>query len=61
MEGAGGYLSNEISYRTVLLAKQFNKSIPVEHIHTPRVKAYQLQIKTEIVQQITNMISHAID
>ncbi len=60
VEGSGGgYLSNEISYRAVLLAKQFNSTIPVGHIHTPRVKAYQPQVETEIVQQITDMVKAA--
>ncbi|MCG9695620.1 hypothetical protein [Shewanella sp. Isolate11] len=57
VEGSGGgYLSNEISYRAVLLGKQFNSSIPVGHIHTPRIQAYDAQTETEIVEQITEMV-----
>ncbi len=60
VEGSGGgYLSNEISYRAILLGKQFNSTIPVGHIHTPRVKAYEPQVESEIVEQITNMVKAA--
>ncbi|MCE9679290.1 hypothetical protein LZP69_08900 [Shewanella sp. AS1] len=58
--GSGGsYLSNEISYRAVLLGKQFNSPIPVGHIHTPRVAAYEAETEAQIVAQITEMIKAA--
>ncbi len=60
VEGSGGgYLSNEISYRSILLRDQFNLNLPVGHIHTPRVKGYDAQTEAEIVEQIKAMIAAA--
>ncbi|ABV85931.1 hypothetical protein [Shewanella pealeana] len=57
VEGSGGgYLSNEISYRAILLQKQFNSSIPVGHIHTPRIAAYDVKIESDIVKQVQEMV-----
>ncbi|BAJ03654.1 hypothetical protein [Shewanella violacea] len=57
VEGSGGgYLSNEISYRAVLLQQQFNSKIPVGHIHTPRVKGFDAKTETDIVEQIKAMV-----
>ena len=36
----GGYLSNEVSYRSILLRDKFYPLLPVGHIHTPRIKQY---------------------
>jgi len=60
VEGSGGgYLSNEISYRAVLLGAQFNSTIPVGHIHTPRVAAYEAETEMRIVAQIKAMVEAA--
>ncbi|QYK00936.1 hypothetical protein [Shewanella psychrotolerans] len=60
VEGSGGgYLSNEISYRAVLLGAQFNSAIPVGHIHTPRVAAYEAETEMKIVAQIKAMVEAA--
>ncbi|MGS0692144.1 hypothetical protein [Shewanella sp. 0m-4] len=57
VEGSGGgYLSNEISYRAILLQKQFNSSIPVGHIHTPRIAAYDVKTESQIVNQVRDMV-----
>ncbi|WP_137223159.1 hypothetical protein [Shewanella sp. MEBiC00475] len=60
VEGSGGgYLSNEISYRSILLRDQFNLKLPVGHIHTPRIKGYDSQVESDIVEQIRAMIAAA--
>jgi hypothetical protein len=60
VEGSGGgYLSNEISYRSILLMQQFGRNIPVGHIHTPKVKGYDSQAEHDIVEQIKVMITAA--
>lgn len=60
VEGSGGgYLSNEISYRSILLRDQFNLNLPVGHIHTPRIKGYDSQVESDIVEQIRAMIAAA--
>ena len=48
----GGYLSNEISYRTVLLSRQLGSRVPIGHLHTPRVEGYDGPAEAEIVDQI---------
>ncbi|ARD21054.1 hypothetical protein [Shewanella japonica] len=60
VEGSGGgYLSNEISYRSILLKQQFNRDIPVGHIHTPRVSGYDADTEWAIVEQIVDMVKLA--
>lgn len=57
VEGSGGgYLSNEISYRAVLLGQQFNSSIAVGHIHTPRVSGHDPEVEGEIMAQVKAMV-----
>ncbi|GAB3250624.1 hypothetical protein [Chitinimonas naiadis] len=39
--GGGGYLSNEISYRAVRLRDELGlQSLPIGHIHTPKIEGY---------------------
>ncbi len=57
----GGYLSNEISYRSLLLRDQLNPLLPVGHIHTPRIKTFEPNTSAKIVQQIKQMLTLAID
>jgi len=56
----GGYLSNEISYRSILLRNTYNAILPVGHIHTPRIKAFEPEITENIVKQIKAMIAKSI-
>ncbi len=56
----GGYLSNEISYRSILLREQYNPVLPVGHIHTPRIKAFEPKTSEKIIKQIKRMFTHAI-
>ncbi|MGB0893423.1 MAG: hypothetical protein ACPGUD_03380 [Parashewanella sp.] len=56
----GGYLSNEISYRSIRLMKQFNLTIPNGHIHTPKIKGYDAATEAEIVAQIQAMVVAAM-
>ncbi len=61
VEGSGGgYLSNEISYRSILLRDKYNPVLPVGHIHTPRIKAFEARTSSKIVKQIKQMLTHAI-
>ena len=58
--GGGGYLSNEISYRSIRLRNELNPDLPVGHIHTPRITAFDPQATTDIVAQIEQMIILAL-
>ena len=53
----GGYLSNEVSYRSIVLRNKLNASLPVGHIHTPRIKAFEPATSKKIVEQIKQMLS----
>jgi len=56
----GGYLSNEISYRSIVLRNKLNASLPVGHIHTPRIKAFEPAVSKKIVEQIKLMLGFAL-
>lgn len=58
--GGGGYLSNEISYRSILLRDRYNPELPVGHIHTPRIAAFEPDTTAAIVEQIKAMIRLAV-
>ena len=56
----GGYLSNEISYRSILLRDQYYSTLPVGHIHTPKIKAFNQKALTDIVKQTKNIITQGV-
>lgn len=56
----GGYLSNEVSYRSIVLRNKLNANLPVGHIHTPRIKAFEPATSKKIVEQIKLMLSFAL-
>ncbi|MBA6390792.1 hypothetical protein H4J38_08390 [Colwellia sp. BRX10-3] len=56
----GGYLSNEISYRSILLRDQYNLTLPVGHIHTPKIKAFDQQALMNIVNQAKSIITQGV-
>ncbi|MEN3157679.1 hypothetical protein ABC502_04755 [Alkalimonas sp. NCh-2] len=58
--GGGGYLSNEISYRSILLRDRYNPELPAGHIHTPRIAAFEPDTTAAIVEQIKAMIRLAV-
>ena len=37
----GGYLSNEISYRSIRLANELGVALPMGHIHTPKHRRFK--------------------
>ncbi|WP_028117955.1 hypothetical protein [Ferrimonas senticii] len=55
----GGYLSNEISYRSVLLAELLGSRVPVGHIHTPKVSGHDVNAEKAIVEQLEAMLAQA--
>jgi hypothetical protein len=57
----GGYLSNEISYRSVRLREQLNSTIPTDHIHTPRIQQFEPDIKAKTVEQIRSMLEMLLE
>lgn len=58
--GGGGYLSNEISYRSIRLRDELNSSIPTGHIHTPRIQQFEPETEAKIVKQIKAMLEQSL-
>lgn len=56
----GGYLSNEISYRSIRLRDALGVTLPVGHIHTPAVRGYDAKTERQIVEQIEAMLRAAL-
>jgi len=56
----GGYLSNEISYRSIVLRNTYNPILPVGHIHTPRIKAFEPKSTKKIIKQIKAMLTMSV-
>ncbi len=56
----GGYLSNEISYRSIRLRNELNSTIPTGHIHTPRIQQFEPKTEAKIVEQIQRMLEQAL-
>jgi hypothetical protein len=54
----GGYLSNEIAYRT-LLANEYG--IPMGHVHTPRLSGFDPVFERKVVAQIEAMLIAAVE
>ncbi|MBY5993611.1 hypothetical protein [Ferrimonas balearica] len=57
VEGSGGgYLSNEISYRSILLKELLESRVPLGHIHTPRITGHDPKQEAAIVEQLEAML-----
>lgn len=56
----GGFLSNEISYRLVRLVQEMGKSVPVGHIHTPKMTGYDVNLIRPITSQAVSLIEAAV-
>ncbi|ALO33780.1 hypothetical protein CMT41_02895 [Colwellia sp. MT41] len=58
--GGGGYLSNEISYRSIVLRNKLDSTIPTGHIHTPRISDFDGKTNQAIIEQIKAMLVNAL-
>ena len=57
VEGSGGgYLSNEISYRSINIRNKYKSKIPTGHLHTPRIEGYNPAKEKKLVEQIKNIL-----
>lgn len=61
VEGSGGgYLSNEVAYRSLLLQRQLGARFPLGHLHIPAVRGYDEAMEREIVDQIRRILAAAL-
>ena len=56
----GGYLSNEVAYRSLLLQRQLGARFPLGHLHTPAVRGYDEAVEREMVEQIKRVLAAAL-
>jgi pyrrolidone-carboxylate peptidase len=56
----GGYLSNEISYRSIRLRNELGSGIPTGHIHTPSISEFSAEDLKQVVDQIEAMLAQAL-
>lgn len=57
---SGGYLSNEITYRSLLLQKQLGVEFPLGHLHTPALSGHDAKLEGELVDQARRIIAAAL-
>ena len=57
---SGGYLSNEIAYRSLLLQKQLDVEFPLGHLHTPALSGHDATLEREIVEQARRIVAAAL-
>lgn len=57
---SGGYLSNEITYRSLLLQKQLGVAFPLGHLHTPALSGHDAKLEGEVVDQARRIIAAAL-
>ncbi len=60
----GGYLSNEIAYRSLLANERVlgaDNRIPMGHIHTPRLEGYDPEFEGRVVAQIEALLVAAVE
>jgi pyrrolidone-carboxylate peptidase len=56
----GGYLSNELSYRSLLLRDLYNPLLPVGHMHIPSFKGYDAKKTQLILSQLKRILTKAV-
>ena len=56
----GGYLSNEVAYRSLLLHGRLGADFPIGHIHTPALRGHDAATVGDIVAQVRGMIMAAL-
>ena len=52
----GGYLSNEVSYRSLLLRDAYAPGLPVGHLHTPKVIGHDPNTLQAILTQVEEVL-----
>lgn len=57
----GGYLSNEVSFRSVRLARELGSEVAVGHLHTPRVQGHDREVEAAIVGQVRALLQAALE
>lgn len=57
---SGGYLSNEITYRSLLLQRRLGVEFPLGHLHTPALRGHDAVLEGDIVDEVRRIIAAAL-
>ena len=57
---SGGFLSNEIAYRSLRLQQRLGVRFPLGHVHTPKLVGHDAAVEGHMVAQIRAMIEAAL-
>ena len=53
----GGFLSNEVAYRSLLLHQRLGCRFPLGHLHTPTARGYDANMLADLVAQIRRIVA----
>ena len=56
----GGFLSNEVAYRSLLLQQRLGVNFPLGHVHVPAVVGYDAEAEHATVAQLRHLIAAAV-
>lgn len=56
----GGYLSNEVAYRSLLLQQRLGVSFPLGHVHVPALTGHDAGVEGAIVCQLRAIVAAAV-
>ena len=57
----GGYLSNEVAYRALSLRRRLGATIPVGHLHMPKITGHDAAAEQAMVNQVRDMLEAALN
>lgn len=57
----GGFLSNEVAYRTRLMQLKMNKSFPLGHLHLPKISQFCPDELWQMVQQTSKILDRLLE
>ena len=57
----GGFLSNEIAYRTRLMQLQMNQYFPLGHVHVPRISEFRPSELWQMVRQTAQVLDRLLE
>ena len=56
----GGFLSNEVAYRSLLLRAHFGRRFPLGHLHTPAMAGHDPALLTDLVAQVRRIVAAGV-
>ena len=56
----GGFLSNEVAYRSLLLHQRLGCRFPLGHLHTPAVRGYDATMLADMLAQIRRIVAAGV-